>query len=80
MNAPVGQKAKLNLSFFLFCRELTTGVSTHNGCTKDGCDFKCALVRCHLLWGIEFDWFHGLQWAFGTPTNHESNLPKQWVT
>jgi len=45
MNALVTRKAKSNLSFYLFCRSLTTGVSTHNGCGQDGCDLGCALAR-----------------------------------
>ena len=45
MNALVGQKAKSNLSFILICRGLATGVSTHDGCNQDGCDFRRALAR-----------------------------------
>jgi hypothetical protein len=45
MNALVTRKAKSNLSFYLVCRGLTTGVSTHNGCAKDGCDISRALAR-----------------------------------
>jgi|APCry1669188910_1035180.scaffolds.fasta_scaffold00678_9 hypothetical protein len=64
MNALVGHKAKSNLSFILICRGLATGMCTHNGCGQDGCDLGCALARCHLFGGNEFDWFHGLQRAF----------------
>ena len=45
MNALVTRKAKSNLSFYLVCRGLATGMGTHNGYGQDGCDLGCALAR-----------------------------------
>jgi hypothetical protein len=49
MNALVARKAKSNLSLYLVCRGLTTGliasIPTHNGCRQDGCDLSRALAR-----------------------------------
>jgi hypothetical protein len=80
MNALLARKAKSNLSLFLICRSLATGVSAHNGGAQDGRDFSSALARRHLFGGNEFDYFHERHRAVETPTNHESNLPKRWAT
>lgn len=80
MNALVGRKAKLNLSLFLICRIQPTGVTAHNGSGQDGSDLSGTLGRRHRIGSGEFDCFHELQRAVVMPTNHESNLPKRWVT
>ncbi len=80
MNALPARKAKSNLSLFLICRILRTGVAAHDGGRQDGGDLGRALQRGHRIGCGEFDWSHEMYRAVAMPTNHESNLPKQWVT
>ena len=45
MNALLVRKAKSNLSLFLICRILCTGVTADDGGDQDGGDLGCALQR-----------------------------------
>ena len=45
MNALPARKAKSNLSLFLICRILRTGVTADDGGGQDGCDLGGALQR-----------------------------------
>lgn len=80
MNALLARKAKSNLSLFLICRILPTGVTARHGSSQDGCDFSGALERRHRIGCGKFEGFHEMQRAVETPTNHKSRTPKRWVT
>ena len=55
-------------------------MSADNGSGQDGGDLSRALQRGHRIGGGEFERLHEMYRAVVMPTNHDSKVPKRWVT